>query len=259
MCAGNLWPLQRCLTLVERSASNVSSFAFLPVFPLKNGFNIRIFYLKPSESARHNRIFPERRAIYRHLHDTCHREVSACGHTQKRQVIHDETLIESTMSTLINGSMAQRFQPYNTPTQGAADTCPSASAQNDHGRPSRQQPYNANHGWNRPQPSRPGNHWQRPQPTRPENAWNRPQPARPGNDWQRPPHNGGYRPQPTRPENSWQPPQNQWERPHNGGGYRPQVTDRPPIHDGARPNQASYATTRYEAAYSERADDASYV
>jgi hypothetical protein len=185
--------------------------------------------------------------------------VSACGHTQKRQVIHDETLIESIMSTLINGSMALRFQPFNTPTQGAADTCPSASAQNDHGRPSRQQPYNANHGWNRPQPSRPGNHWQRPQPTRPENAWNRPQPARPGNDWQRPPHNGGYRPQPTRPENSWQPPQNQWERPHNGGGYRPQVTDRPPIHDGARPNQASYATTRYEAAYSERADDASYV
>ena len=144
--------------------------------------------------------------------------VSACGHTQKRQVIHDETLIESIMSTLINGSMALRFQPFNTPTQGAADTCPSASAQNDHGRPSLQQPYNANHGWNRPQPSRPGNHWQRPQPTRPENAWNRPQPARPGNDWQRPPHNGG-----------------------------------------ARPNQEAYATTRYEAAYSEQADDASYV
>ena len=131
------------------------------------------------------------------------------------------------MSTLINGSMALRFQPFNTPTQGPTDTCPSNSAQYDHGRPSHPQPYNANHGWNRPQPARPGNQWQRPQP------------SRPGNDWQ--------------------PPQNQWERPHNGGGYRPQVTDRPPIHDGARPNQASYATTRYEAAYSERADDASYV
>lgn len=153
------------------------------------------------------------------------------------------------MSTLINGSMALRFQPFNTPTQGPTDTCPSNSAQYDHGRPSHPQPYNANHGWNRPQPARPGNQWQRPQPSRPGNDWQPPQ-----NDWQRPPHNDGYRPQPTRPENNWQPPQNQWERPHNGGGYRPQFTDRPSTHDG----QASYATTQYAAVHSERAEDAYY-
>lgn len=172
------------------------------------------------------------------------------------------------MSTLINGSMALRFQPFNTPTQGPTDTCPSNSAQYDHGRPSHPQPYNANHGWNRPQPARPGNQWQHPQPSRPGNDWQPPQ-----NDWQRPPQNGGYRPQPTRPgnnwqppqndwqrpqpthpENNWQPPQNQWERPHNGGSYRPQFTDRPSTHDG----QASYAATQYAAVHSEPAEDAYY-
>ena len=121
-------------------------------------------------------------------------------HTRTRQVIHAEKLIESTMSTLINGSMALRFQPFNP----SAWASPSGSGQNHQN--------HTNTGWNRPQPSRPQNNWQTAQ-----------------NDWQRPSHSHDNRPQPTRPQNAWRPAQNDWQR--------PQPTDSLPLPGGTRPNQ----------------------
>ena len=109
------------------------------------------------------------------------------------------------MSTLINGSMALQYRPFNTPTQGAEGNRKQAGGQNDPGWPSAQHNHNANPGWNRPNHS-----WERPQPNRPNHGWNRPQPTRPDN--------GCDRPQPTRPHNSWNRPQltrsdNEWHHP----------------------------------------------
>ncbi len=125
------------------------------------------------------------------------------------------------MSTQINGSMALRFLPFNTPSPETADTCPSARGQNGYRPPSSQQPHNANYAWNRPQPARPGNNPNRPQPALPENAGHRPLPARPGNhwqpaqdDWQRPPHNSSNRPQPAHPGNNPHRPQRIARYPH---------------------------------------------
>ena len=162
-------------------------------------------------------------------------------HTRTRQVIHAEKLIESTMSTLINGSMALRFQPFNP----SAWASPSGSGHNHQN--------HANTGWNRPQPSRPQNNWQtaqndwqrpshtpdnRPQSTRPQNAW---RPAQ--NDWQRPLHNPDNRPQSTRPQNAWRPAQNDWQRPLHNPDNRPQSTHpqnawQPAQNDWQRPQPA---------------------
>ena len=168
-------------------------------------------------------------------------------HTRTRQVIHAEKLIESTMSTLINGSMALRFQPFNP----SAWASPSGSGHNHQN--------HANTGWNRPQPSRPQNNWQtaqndwqrpshtpdnRPQSTRPQNAW---RPAQ--NDWQRPLHNPDNRPQSTHPQNAWQPAQNAWQR--------PQPTDGLPRPGGTRPNQEQCSVRPPQWARSDQTDSTS--
>jgi len=103
------------------------------------------------------------------------------------------------MSTLINGSMALRFQPF-TPSAWAS---PSGSGHNHQN--------HTNTGWNRPQPSRPQNNWQTAQ-----------------NDWQRPLHTPDNRPQSTRPQHHGQTAQNDWQR--------PQPTDGLPLPGGTRPS-----------------------
>jgi hypothetical protein len=158
------------------------------------------------------------------------------------------TLIESAMSTLINGSFTLHPQPSHT--QGELQIRPSPNGSNpSHG---------ASHGWNRPQPQRPANAWQTAHDDRqrpPHNGGYRPYTVRPENTWQpehnggqRPPHNGGYRPYAVRPENTWQPEHNGGQRPPHNGGYRPYAVrpentwqpehnggQRPPHNGGYRP------------------------
>ena len=141
-------------------------------------------------------------------------------HTRTRQVIHAEKLIESTMSTLINGSMALRFQPFNP----SAWASPSGSGHNHQN--------HANTGWNRPQPSRPQNNWQTAQ-----------------NDWQRPSHNHDNRPQSTRPQNAWRPAQNDWQRPQPADGL--------PRPGGTRPNQEQCSVRPPQWARSDQTDSTS--
>ena len=140
---------------------------------------------------------------------------------QKRQVTYDETLIERTMSTLINRSMALQRLPLNTPTQRPVDAYASTSAQN-------------HHGHDRPQPHRPDTNWHRPQPSRPDHSWHPAQPQRPDTSWQRP--------QPTRPDHSWHPAQPQ--RPDYQttayDEYQPQPQDRPYVQNRTFPYQPPY-------------------
>ena len=158
---------------------------------------------------------------------------------QKRQVTYDETLIERTMSTLINGSMALQLLPHHTPTQRPADAYTFTSPQIDHGR-------------DRPQPHRPDTSWQPAQPQRPDNSWHRPQPNRPDNSWQpaqtQRPDNSWHRPQPNRPDNSWRPEQPQ--RPDHQttayDQYQPHTQDRP---------YAQNRTFPYQPPHIEQADE----
>ena len=202
--------------------------------------------MRPHESAHHNRIFLERCANQRHLDDTCHPMVFPSG-TRSNQAGHRYwTLIESAMSTLINGSFTLHPQPSHT--QGELQIRPSPNGSNpSHG---------ASHGWNRPQPQRPANAWQTAHDDRqrpPHNGGYRPYTVRPENTWQpehnggqRPPHNGGYRPYAVRPENTWQPEHNGGQRPPYDGGYHLRQADRPSLHDH---------TPYYQRAYSNQPDD----
>ena len=201
---------------------------------------------------------------------------------QKRQVTYDETLIERTMSTLINGSMALQLLPHHTPTQRPADAYTSTSPQIDHGR-DRPQPHRPDTSWHRPQPNRPGNSWQPAQPQRPDNSWHRPQPNRPDNSWQpaqtQRPDNSWHRPQPYRPDNSWQPaqpqrPDNSWHRPQPyrpDNGWHPAQPQQPdtnchrpqpyrPENDWnpAQPQRPDYQTTAYDE-YQPQPQDRPYI
>ena len=165
---------------------------------------------------------------------------------QKRQVTYDETLIERTMSTLINGSMALQLLPHHTPTQRPADAYTSTSPQIDHGR-DRPQPHRPDTSWQPAQPQRPDNSWHRPQPYRPDNSWQPAQPQRPDNSW--------HRPQPYRPDNGWHPaqPQQPDTNCHRPQPYRPENDWNP-----AQPQRPDYQTTAYDE-YQPQPQDRPYI